>query len=139
MGLFKNLDKYERGDIHEHMRNMKELIQSIVLKLDSDNNYDAENRKIKNVANPTNIVDVSNKKYVDDGLNTKPNTNDVVLKSGSTMSGDLDMNSNRISRVSTPRTGQYDAMNYKAFEDLFMKYDTHNANIKVQYPPNMQN
>ena len=54
------------------------------------------------------------------------------------MSGNLDMNNNRIIRVSTPRTGQYDAMNYKAFEDLFMKYDTHNGNIKVQYPLNMQ-
>ena len=54
-------------------------------------------------------------------LDTKANTNYVVLKSGSAMAGNLDMNSNRLERVSTPRSDQYDAMNYKAFEDVFMK------------------
>ena len=50
----------------------------------------------------------------------------------------LDMNSSRIIHLATPRSGQYDAMNSKTFEELFMKYDTHNGNIKLQYPLNMQ-
>ena len=55
------------------------------------------------------------------------------------MTGNLDMNFGRIERVASPRTGEYDAMNYKAFEDLFMKYNADDGNIEVQYPIKMSN
>jgi len=56
MGFFNNISKYEITNIKEHIENIKEQINS-GMKLDSDNNYNAEDRRIKNLAPPTSNKD----------------------------------------------------------------------------------
>ena len=168
MGIFNNIDKYTNVDISKHIKDVTEIIQSSRgMKLDSDNNYNAENKRLKNVAEGTSSSDAVNKhqletalnyKHVNTGninltnqynivnskqqteANLKNNPNNLISlydadqfylrQDGSKkMTGNLDMNSGRIERVATPRSGQYDAMNYKAFEDLFMTY--HQGEINV--------
>ena len=48
MGIFKNLDKYENTNINETIREiiLKQTSNS-GMKVDSNNNYDAENKRIK--------------------------------------------------------------------------------------------
>ena len=46
MGLFNNVGRY--SDIHEYIKNFKEQTQS-GLKLDSNNNYDIEGKRLANV------------------------------------------------------------------------------------------
>ena len=46
MGLFNNVGRY--SDIHEYIKNFKEQTQS-GLKLDVNNNYDIEGKRLANV------------------------------------------------------------------------------------------
>ena len=64
--------------------------------LTSDRNYDMQNKKLVNVAEGTNSNDVVNKKQMDDELAKKVN------KSGDTMSGVLNMGSNKITGLANP-------------------------------------
>ena len=51
------------------------------MKLDSDNNYNAENKRLKNVAEGTSSSDAVNKHQLTVGLNQKhDNTGDIYLK-----------------------------------------------------------
>ena len=66
-------------------------------KLDSNGNYDLENKKLVNVDEGENNQDVVNKHQLDVGLQTKPNKTDVLLLDGTShMVGDLDLRGNKI-------------------------------------------
>ena len=66
-------------------------LQGIGFKLDSDNNYDMENKKLVNVKQGTNNNDVVTKSQLDSEIAKIPSvdTTQFVLKSGSTMTGSL--------------------------------------------------
>ena len=64
--------------------------------LTSDRNYDMQNKKLTNAAKGTDSNDVVNKKQMDDELAKK------VDKSGDTMSGVLNMGSNKITGLANP-------------------------------------
>ena len=69
----------------------------IGFKLDLNNDYDMQNKKLVNVDDGDNNQDVVNKHQLDVGLQTKPNKTDVLLLDGTThMVGDLDLRGNKI-------------------------------------------
>lgn len=53
MGIFNNLDMYSNVDISEYIKK----IRAGGLKLDANNNYDIENKKLTNVAEGTDPTD----------------------------------------------------------------------------------
>ena len=69
----------------------------IGFKLTDTGDYDMQNKKLLNVDEGENNQDVVNKHQLDVGLQTKPNTTDVLLLDGTThMVGDLDLRGNKI-------------------------------------------
>ena len=60
MVFFNNISKYETINIKEHIENIKEQINT-GMKLNSDNNYNAEDRRIKNLEPPTSNKDAIHK------------------------------------------------------------------------------
>ena len=69
----------------------------IGFKLDLNNDYDMQNKKLVNVDEGDNNQDVVNKHQLDVGLQTKPNKTDVLLLDGTThMVGNLDLRGNKI-------------------------------------------
>ena len=81
---------------------------------------DLNNNRIINVDEGVNNQDAVNKHQLDVGLQTKPNTNTVILRDcTNNMNSDLDMNNNRIINVENPLTQKNYAMGYKFFGDNF--------------------
>ena len=77
-------------------------------------------KKLFNVDEGVNNQDAVNKHQLDIRLQTKPNTNTVIIRDGTqNMIADLDLNNNRIINVDEPRSGENNAMNYKHFEGNF--------------------
>ena len=69
----------------------------IGFKLDLNNDYDMQNKKLVNVDEGDNNQDVVNKHQLDVGLQTKPNKTDVLLLDRTThMVGNLDLRGNKI-------------------------------------------
>ena len=72
-------------------------LQGIGFKLNSDGNYDMENKKLTNVRNGDNDNDVMVKSQIEEYVNNKiqsagsqsSDSSNFVKKTGSTMSGDL--------------------------------------------------
>ena len=74
------------------------------------------NNSIYGIGNVENDTSAVNRKYVNDELNKKPNTDTVVLRDGSqTMTGNLDMNNERIINVANP-ISETDVVNKRYFE-----------------------
>lgn len=82
MGIFNNIDRYTNVDISQYIRNISQIIHaSRGMKLDSDNNYSAENKRLKNVAEGTSSSDAITKHQLTVGLNQKhDNTRNIDLK-----------------------------------------------------------
>ena len=73
------------------------------------------NNRIYGIGNVENDTSAVNRKYVNDELNKKPNTDTVVLRDGSqTMTGNLDMNNQRIINVANP-ISETDVVNKRYF------------------------
>ena len=65
MGIFNNLDKYENVDLSQYINIITEQINR-GMKIDSsDNNYDADNKKRKNVASASESSDAVTKGDLD--------------------------------------------------------------------------
>ena len=80
MGIFNNLERYTNINISEYMRKITQQIQvSGGLKLDANNTYDVENKKLTNIAEGTENQDAINKHQLNNSLSTKVNTSDVSL------------------------------------------------------------
>ena len=74
------------------------------------------NNSIYGIGNVENDTSAVNRKYVNDELDKKPNTDTVVLRDGSqTMTGNLDMNNKRIINVANP-ISETDVVNRRYFE-----------------------
>ena len=82
MGIFNNIDRYTNVDISQYIRNVSKTIQaSRGMKLDSDNNYNAENKRLQNVREGTSSSDAVNKHQLAVGLNQKhDNAGNIDLK-----------------------------------------------------------
>ena len=75
-------------------------------KLTSDGNYDADNKKLTNLAEGENNSDAVTKTYVD---NHNTNTNYLKIDGSSTMSGNLNMNNNMITNLKDTTSSSLDS------------------------------
>ena len=101
MGIFNNTGRFTDFDIGKYIRNLNIQIEGTGLKLDSNNNYDIQQRRLTNVGEGVNDNDAMTKHQMEAniqaGLQTKPNRTDVILVDGSThMTGDLDLRGNKL-------------------------------------------
>ena len=99
MGLFNNVGRY--SDIHEYIKNFKEQTQS-GLKLDANNNYDIEGKRLANVGQGVEADDVvvmHQMESLDTDLETKLTqlkADSLQIDGSSHMTGDLDLRGNKL-------------------------------------------
>ena len=99
MGLFNNVGRY--SDIHEYIKNFKEQTQS-GLKLDSNNNYDIEGKRLANVGqgvDDDDAVVMHQFASLDAGLETKLSqlkADSLQVDGSSHMTGDLDLRGQKL-------------------------------------------
>ena len=99
MGLFNNVGRY--SDIHEYIKNFKEQTQS-GLKLDSNNNYDIEGKRLANVGqglDDDDAVVMHQMASLDAGLETKLSqlkADSLQVDGSSHMTGDLDLRGQKL-------------------------------------------
>ena len=70
--------------------------------LTSDGDYDMVNKKLKNVGAPSANTDAATKKYVDDNSSSTDTSDLLKLDGTRKMTGNLDMNNNRIYNLLAP-------------------------------------
>ena len=99
MGLFNNVGRY--SDIHEYIKNFKEQTQS-GLKLDVNNNYDIEGKRLANVGqgvDDDDAVVMHQFASLDSVLETKLaqlKADSLQVDGSSHMTGDLDLRGNKL-------------------------------------------
>ena len=99
MGLFNNVGRY--SDIHEYIKNFKEQTQS-GLKLDVNNNYDIEGKRLANVGqgvDDDDAVVMHQFASLDTGLETKLaqlKADSLQVDGSSHMTGDLDLRGQKL-------------------------------------------
>ena len=99
MGLFNNVGRY--SDIHEYIKNFKEQTQS-GLKLDANNNYDIEGKRLANVGQGVEADDavvMHQMESLDTDLETKLTqlkADSLQIDGSSHMTGDLDLRGNKL-------------------------------------------
>ena len=100
-GTFNNIGRFTNPNIFEYVRNLIHSLQGggggSGLKLDVNNNYDIEQKRLANVGSAVDSDDAVTKQQIENALSTKPSKVDVILVDGSThMTGDLDLRGNSI-------------------------------------------
>ena len=99
MGLFNNVGRY--SDIHEYIKNFKEQTQS-GLKLDVNNNYDIEGKRLANVGQGVDADDavvMHQMESLDTDLETKLTqlkADSLQVDGSSHMTGDLDLRGQKL-------------------------------------------
>ena len=89
-------------------------LPGVGFKLTDDGDYDMENKKLRNVAEPQSKNDSSTKRYVDTGVSK------TLKKDGTDqMNGLLDMNNSRIENVGPGRHGTADALTHLQLEAVY--------------------
>ena len=95
MGVFNNLQLHD-FDIKEYMKSVNEKIQT-GFKLDKNNNYDMQQKRVVNLAEAVDADDSITKHQMEVGLAGKADPTSVLLLDGRNhMTGDLDMRGNKI-------------------------------------------
>ena len=95
MGVFNNLQLHD-FDIKEYMKSVNEKIQT-GFKLDKNNNYDMQQKRLANLAEAVDVADAVTKHQMEVGLANKVNSTSVLLLDGRNhMTGDLNMHGNKI-------------------------------------------
>ena len=95
MGVFNNLQLHDL-DIKEYMKSVNEKIQT-GFKLDKNNNYDMQQKRLANLAEAVDADDAITKHQMEVGLAGKADPTSVLLLDGRNhMTGDLDMRGNKI-------------------------------------------
>ena len=95
MGVFNNLQLHD-FDIKEYMKSVNEKIQT-GFKLDKNNNYDMQQKRLTNLAEAVDADDSITKHQMEVGLAGKADPTSVLLLDGRNhMTGDLDMRGNKI-------------------------------------------
>ena len=96
MGVLNNIQRYKTFDIREYIKNFQRQIQT-GLKLDANNNYDIQQKRLANVGEGVDGGDAVTKHQMEVGLATKPDQTSVLLLDGRNhMTGDLDLRGNKI-------------------------------------------
>ena len=99
MGLFNNVGRY--SDVHEYIKNFSQQTQS-GLKLDSNNNYDIEGKRLANVGQGVDADDavaMHQMASLDTGLETKLaqlKADSLQVDGSSHMTGDLDLRGQKL-------------------------------------------
>ena len=93
MGVFNNLQLHDNFDIKEYMESFNEKIQT-GFKLDKNNNYDMQQKRLANLAEAVDADDAITKHQMEVGLSDQ--TNVLLLDGRNHMTGDLDMRGNKI-------------------------------------------
>ena len=99
MGLFNNVGRY--SDVHEYIKNFTQQTQS-GLKLDSNNNYDIEGKRLANVGQGIDADDavvMHQMASLDTGLETKLSqlkADSLQVDGSSHMTGDLDLRGQKL-------------------------------------------
>ena len=99
MGLFNNVGRY--SDVHEYIKNFNQQTQS-GLKLDSNNNYDIEGKRLANVGQGVDDDDAVVMQQIaslDTGFETKLaqlKADSLQIDGSSHMTGDLDLRGNKL-------------------------------------------
>ena len=99
MGLFNNVGRY--SDVHEYIKNFTQQTQS-GLKLDSNNNYDIEGKRLANVGqgvDDDDAVVMHQMASLDTGLETKLaqlKADSLQVDGSSHMTGDLDLRGQKL-------------------------------------------
>ena len=93
MGVFNNLQLHDNVDIKEYMQSFNEKIQT-GFKLDKNNNYDMQQKRLANLAEAVDAADAITKHQMEVGLSDQ--TNVLLLDGRNHMTGDLDMRGNKI-------------------------------------------
>ena len=97
MGVFNNLQLHD-FDIKEYMKSVNEKIQT-GFKLDKNNNYDMQQKRLANLAEAVDAADAITKHQMEVRLANKVDSTSVLLLDGRNhMTGDLDMRGNKIIR-----------------------------------------
>ena len=96
MGVLNNIQRFKTFDIREYIKNFQRQIQT-GLKLDTNNNYDIQQKRLANVGEGVDGGDAVTKHQMEVGLATKPDQTSVLLLDGRNhMTGDLDLRGNKI-------------------------------------------
>ena len=93
MGVFNNLQLHD-FDIKEYMKSVNEKIQT-GFKLDQNNNYDMQQKRLVNLAEAVDADDAITKHQMEVGV-AKNETSVLLLDGRNHMTGDLDMRGNKI-------------------------------------------
>ena len=95
MGVLNNIQRFKTFDISKYIRNFNNQIQT-GLKLDTNNNYDIQQKRLANVGEGVGGSDAITKHQMEVGLATKPDPTEVLLLDGRNhMTGDLDLRGNK--------------------------------------------
>ena len=95
MGVFNNLQLHD-FDIKEYIKSVNAKIQT-GFKLDKNNNYDMQQKRVVNLAEAVDADDAIKKHQMEVGLAGKVDSTSVLLLDGRNhMTGDLDMRGNKI-------------------------------------------
>ena len=96
MGVLNNIQRFKTFYIREYIKNFQRQIQT-GLKLDANNNYDIQQKRLANVGEGVDGGDAVTKHQMETGLATKPDSTSVLLLDGKNhMTGDLDLRGNKI-------------------------------------------
>ena len=94
MGVLNNIQRFKTFDIREYIKNFP---SQTGLKLDANNNYDIQQKRLANVGEGVDGGDAVTKHQMEVGLSTKPDSTEVLLLDGRNhMTGDLDLRGNKI-------------------------------------------
>ena len=96
MGVLNNIQRFKTFDIREYIKNFQRQIQT-GLKLDKNNNYDIQQKRLTNTGEGVDGSDAITKHQMEVGLSTKSDQTSVLLLDGKNhMTGDLDLRGNKI-------------------------------------------
>ena len=94
--MLNNAQRYLNMNMKEYIQNFKKLTQT-GLKLDSNNNYDIQQKRLANVAEGVDNDDAITKHQMEVGLSTKPDPTDVILLDGRNyMTGDMNLGGKKL-------------------------------------------
>ena len=96
MGVLNNIQRFKTFDIREYIKKFQRQIQT-GFKLDSNNNYDIQQKRLANVGEGVYGDDAVVKHQLETGLYSKADLVEVLLLDGRNhMTGDLDLRGNKI-------------------------------------------
>ena len=131
---------YSNGKLPEETISHDKIIEivkglpGVGFKLTDDGDYDIQNKKLRNVADPQANSDASTKSYVDSEV-----FNYLKRDGSNIMTGALNMDNRRIENVAAGRHGTADALTHLQLEAFYLDLNTNSGFIEAQNPIDMKN